>query len=118
MLRRLVPLAVVVGLAVSGASAEADRGPTKRERAGVAKAVGAPARCVRVRVSTVNRRYASALIRNGRRSCRRWAADGVAVFRRGDGRWRFVTAGSAFECPVPKVPRRVARDLGIRCYDG
>jgi hypothetical protein len=51
-----------------------------------------------------------------RRSCRRWAADGVAVYkRRTSGGWRFVTAGSAFDCPVPKVPPKVVDDLHIHC---
>ena len=31
------------------------------------------------------------------------------------GAWRFVTAGSSFDCPVPDVPRRIAKDLKIPC---
>jgi hypothetical protein len=95
--------------------AGADRAPTKRERAGVAKAVGVPERCLRTRISTVNQRWSRTSIRNEKASCADHAADGVAVFRRRNGKWRFVTAGSSFDCPVPDVPRKIARDLEIPC---
>jgi hypothetical protein len=111
-------LAALAALSLLPAAALADRPPTKRERAGIAQKVGVPARCLAIRVSTVNPRWAKTRIRLARKSCERWAADGIAVFkRRNDGGWRFVTAGSAFDCPVPKVPRRVVEDLHIRCYD-
>jgi hypothetical protein len=111
-------LACLALLALAPAVAQADRAPTKRERAGIAKKVDAPARCLKIRVSTVNTRWARMQLRLRRESCQRWAADGVAVYKkRKRGGWRFVTAGSAFECPVPKVPRRVVKDLDIRCYD-
>ena len=114
----LSAFAAVAALAIVPAVAHADRPPTKRERAGIAKKVGVPARCLRIRVSTVDTRWARMQIRNLRESCRRWAADGVAVYnRRKDGGWRFVTAGSAFDCPVPKVPPKVVVDLHIRCYE-
>ena len=96
-------------------SARADRSPTKRERVGVAKAVGVPKRCLRTRISTVNERWARTSLRNEKASCAEHAADGVAVFKRRAERWRFVTAGSSFDCPVPDVPRRIARDLRIPC---
>lgn len=95
--------------------AHADRAPTRSEHRAVAKAIGVPKRCVRVRISTVNERWARANMRNRKASCAEHAADGIAVFKRRAGKWRFVTAGSAFECPVPDVPRRVARDLEIPC---
>jgi len=119
--RSLIPVAALLAavLAVTltlPSSADARRKPTPRERAGVARAAGVPARCLFIRVSTVDRRYAYMRIRNRKQSCRRWWADGVVVFRkRADGRWRFLTAGSAIECPVPKVPSRVVRDLRISC---
>ena len=98
------------------AAAQADRAPTTREHAAVAKAVGVPKRCLRVRVSTVNERWASARVRNGKASCAEHAADGIAIFkRRTGGAWRFVTAGSSFDCPVADVPRRIAQDLRIPC---
>jgi hypothetical protein len=74
-----------------------------------------PKRCVRVRISTVDQRWARANIRARKASCAEHAADGVAVFKRRGGSWRFVTAGSSFDCPVPDVPRRIARDLKIPC---
>jgi hypothetical protein len=116
MSARFLSLTLLLVLSCLPAIAQADRAPSKRERAAIAGSADVPKRCLRIRISTVNRRYASVYIRNARRSCRRWAADGVAVYKRGRARWRFVVAGSAFECPVPKVPRRVVRDLGIECH--
>lgn len=113
-------LILALALASIPALAQAERRPTKRERVGVAHAAQVPKRCLRIRVSTVNDRYASAYRRNRKRSCRRYQADGVAVFkqrRHHRSRWRFVTAGSAFDCPVPHTPKKVARDLHIRCFE-
>ena len=106
---------VLVGVLLPSV-ALADRAPTKREKAGIARAADVPKRCLSVRVSTVNSRWASAYRRNARRDCRDYQADGIAVFkRRKGGGWKFVTAGSSFECPVPNVPPRVAKDLDIPC---
>jgi hypothetical protein len=113
-LRLAAPLLAALLLAVP-AIAHADRAPTKREHRAVAKAVGVPKRCMAVRISTVDERWATARVRNARASCAEHAADGLAVFKRRRGAWRFVTAGSSFDCPVPDVPRRIARDLKIRC---
>ena len=111
-------LAALAALALLPTTALADRPPTKRERAAIGKGVDVPVRCLKIRVSTVNTRWASMQVRSLRRSCRRWAADGVAVYkRRTSGGWRFVTAGSAFDCPVPKVPPKVVEDLHIHCED-
>jgi hypothetical protein len=115
VLARCLTLAVLLALAGAPSIAQADRAPTERERAGIAKAMGVPKRCLRIRVSTVNKRWSATSIRNARRRCARWAADGMALFRKRNGRWRFVTAGSAFDCPVPDVPRRVQRDLDVPC---
>lgn len=115
--KRLTLLLLATSL-VLPAGAAADRAPTKAERAGIAEAADVPSRCLKIRVSTVNASYSSAYRRNLRRGCKPYQADGVAVFkRRKAGGWAFVTAGSAFECPVPHVPRKVARDLDIECYD-
>jgi hypothetical protein len=97
------------------AVAHADRAPTEREHAAVSKAVGVPKRCMRVRISTVDEHWARANVHNRKASCADHAADGLAVFQRRRGVWRFVTAGSSFHCPVPDVPRRIARDLKIPC---
>ena len=112
---RLVLVASAALLLAVPVAAHADRAPTKREHAAVSKAVGVPKRCMRVRISTVNERWASASVRNRKASCADHAADGVAIFKRRSGAWRFVTAGSSFDCPVPDVPRKIARDLRIRC---
>jgi hypothetical protein len=115
--RHLILPALLVAAGIP-TTAQADRAPTDRERAGIARAVGVPKRCLRIRVSTVDRRWSGVRIRLAKRSCQRWAADGIAIFKRRGDRWRFVTAGSSFDCPVPKVPRRVARDLQIPCEPG
>ena len=115
MRTRYLILLALIAIAAIPTTAHADRAPTKRERAAIAKAFCVPKRCLRIRVSTVNERWSRETIRNEKQSCSRWAADGVAVFKKRNGRWRFVTAGSSFDCPVPKVPRRVARDLELPC---
>jgi hypothetical protein len=107
-----VPICVLLALP---AAAQADRPPTKRERVDIAKAIGVPKRCLRTRISTVNERWSRTTIRNEKASCLEHAGDGVAVFKRRAGKWRFVTAGSSFDCPVPDVPRRIAKDLRIPC---
>jgi hypothetical protein len=112
---RFTLAALAVLLLCIPVSARADRAPTKRERVGVAKAIGVPKRCLRTRISTVNERWSRTTIRNLKASCADHAADGVAVFKRRGDRWRFVTAGSSFDCPVPDVPRRIAKDLEIPC---
>lgn len=112
---RLAPAALAALLLAVPAAAHADRAPTEREHAAVAKSVGIPKRCVKVRISTVDERWARASVRNRKASCADHAADGVALFKRRRGAWRFVTAGSSFDCPVPDVPRRIARDLRIPC---
>jgi hypothetical protein len=45
--------------------------------------------------------------------CRRVAANGVILEHHLRGRWRFVTVGSEFRCPVKGVPAAVARDLDV-----
>jgi hypothetical protein len=111
-------LTLVVSLALAlsvPAVAQADRPPTRSERLGIAKSMEIPKRCLRIRVSTVNERWSRASIRNLKASCADHVADGIAVFRHRRGAWRFVTAGSSFDCPVPDVPRRIAKDLKIPC---
>lgn len=105
----------LIALAAVPALAQAERPATKSEATAVADAARVPARCLKVTVSTVNENYAAALRRNAKRGCQRYQADGVAVFKKGHHSWKFVTAGSAFTCPVPKTPKAVAKDLGITC---
>ena len=105
----------LLGLLALPVAAHADRPPTKRERVDIAHAIGVPKRCLRTRVSTVDERWSRTSIRNEKASCQDHAGDGVAVYKRRRGTWRFVTAGSSFDCPVPGVPSRIAKDLKIPC---
>jgi 3-methyladenine DNA glycosylase Mpg len=71
--------------------------------------------CMRVYVSTVNPNWATMQFIFVAR-CERQDANGVAVVHRTQGRWRFVTAGSAFTCPIPgHIPQRVQKDLKLGC---
>lgn len=73
------------------------------------------ASCLRVYISTVNSRWATIQFLYVRR-CERLDGDGVAVINRTGGRWRFVTAGSEFYCPMPgHIPKRVQADLRLYC---
>ena len=121
--RRATPLLLAAAIAAIPAVASADRAPTSSERAAVARAIPAPARCAQVRISSVEGqyRYARVTLHSRRADCRNHVADGVAVFKRrvtSGAHWRFVTAGSAFDCPVPHGPKRVVADLKIDCYAG
>ena len=103
---------------VAGA-ANAQRAPTKKEHRQIAKALKFPPHCTRVRVSTVvtSPKWASLSWKPGR-GCKKFAADGVAILKkRPAGHWKFVTAGSSFDCgPLyAQVPRAVVQDLGITC---
>jgi hypothetical protein len=109
----LAALLLVVGVA------SAQRAPTKKEHRQVAKAAHFPPRCTRVRVSTVvtTPKWASLSWKPGRH-CLKFAADGVALLKKRPGRhWKFVTAGSSFDCgPLfARVPQAVVQDLGISC---
>ena len=119
-LARPLLLALALLLIAGAASAEARRKATHAERAAIAAKFDAPPKCARVFVSTVDRHWATYRF-DGRTfddpDCRAAAADGVAILRRRHGHWRMVTAGSSFECPVPKTPPKVAADLRVRCVD-
>jgi hypothetical protein len=71
--------------------------------------------CMRVYVSSVNPSWATMQFIFVRR-CERQDANGISVVHRNHGRWRFVTAGSEFSCPIPgHIPPRVQRDLKLSC---
>jgi hypothetical protein len=114
----LAVLALAATLSVVGV-ASADRKPTLKERVQIASVVHLPAKCARVRVSTETRkpRWGSVSFRPGPSACDSLASNGVTVVRKSSGRWRFVTAGSSFDCSelYAKVPRAIAQDLGIKC---
>jgi hypothetical protein len=117
-------LAVVVLLGLPTV-ARAAREPTEHERARIADVVGTRSKCLDITVSKVvsvrvrgrmrRYRYARVSLPGTVPGCR--AVDGVAVFKRrvNTSRWRFVTAGSTFSCPVPHVPVKAAADLKIHC---
>jgi hypothetical protein len=97
----------------------ANRKPTSKERAQIAAVVQLPSKCARVKISTVTKKpkWSSVSWRNGGSECMPLASNGVTVEKKSHGRWRFVTAGSSFDCPglYAKVPQAVARDLKINC---
>jgi hypothetical protein len=114
----LILTAAAVALAIP-AVVHADRKPTSKEHRQIAKAMKFPAHCTRVRVSTVvtTPRWASLSWKPGP-GCKPFAADGVAILKkRPGGHWKFVTAGSSFDCgPLyAQVPQAVVQDLGISC---
>jgi hypothetical protein len=122
MKRVALPASLVALLvAVLGvAAADADRRATSSERKAIAKVVDLPAKCAKARVSTAVKRpkWASVYWKPGGERCEPFARDGAAVLKRRDGKWRFVTAGSDFDCPrlYRDVPRRVVEDLDLPCH--
>ncbi|MGH2987023.1 MAG: hypothetical protein ACRDLO_10095 [Solirubrobacterales bacterium] len=122
--RRSLALALAAAVVLVGvANVAADRKANDKEQRAIARVVEVPRKCVKARISTETERpkWASAAWRPGP-GCQRFAFDGVAVLKkkkRGDrpARWRFVTAGSSFQCAdlYRDVPRPVAKDLGIDC---
>ena len=121
MTRIRVLLTLLVAVVLIPASAWAHRRATKAERHAILAAVvrqhqlsKAQATCQVVTISTVNRSYAAVTWpAKLSKACLRVAANGVIIEHRKRGRWRFVTVGSAFRCPIEGVPNRVARDLGV-----
>ena len=121
---RLRPLAVVAIALVALASAavvSADRRATHDERRAIAKVVDLPTKCTKARVATVTPepKWASASWKpHPKDKCAPYARDGVAVLKLKREHWKFLTAGSSFDCPAlyRDVPREVADDLGIDCF--
>jgi hypothetical protein len=102
------------------AGAGADRKPTRDERRAIAKTVDLPAKCAKVRVSTVTEgaQWASVAWKpRPKEKCLPYASNGVSIVKYRNGHWKFVTAGSSFTCHAlyRDVPRDVADDLGIDC---
>ena len=113
----LLALLTLIVASLGAMNAAADRAATNKERGVIAKVVELPGKCATVRVSTETQRpkWASVLWKPGPAACEPYARDGVAVVKRRHGRWRFVTAGSDFDCPrlYREVPRRIALDLDL-----
>jgi hypothetical protein len=94
-----------------------NRGPTARERAGIARAAKVPARCMEIDVSANHTQWASWAFRFPLKgSCRTYARRAVSqealtFVRRSGSRWRTIAAVS--DCGRPKrVPVSVYRDIG------
>lgn len=115
----LLSLAALVGLAWVASSAAAGR-PTYVEKATIMDAFNVPGRsfpseCVRIRVSTVNPRYAILTPpRHYPHACVKAGdvGDGFVFFKRKSRHalhWRDLVEGSGY-CPA-KIPRAVGRDL-------
>jgi hypothetical protein len=116
-------LASVVILAAAAAltatSATASRKPRATEKAAIAQAMKTPRRCMRIRVATVRKGWASATLRVPlKQSCMPYAADGIAVLHRRDDVWRMRFAGSSWSCPIKGVPEAVRKDLKLGCPEG
>jgi hypothetical protein len=119
--RRLVlavlAIAVVVPATAVGSTAQPQTvAPTSAQRVAIVKAFGDPgsaAPCLIVRLAASNHNYATVLFR-GRRGCTRWAFNGKNILKRGDhGRWRVAFEGSAYGCPLTRIPAPVQRQLGV-----
>ena len=120
ILRTVTFIAVFAIAVVSvAAAASAARKPGVKERAQIAAVVQLPSKCARVKVSTVKQKskWGSVSWRNGGSECKPLASNGVTVVKKSHDRWKFVTAGSSFDCPglYAKVPQAVAKDLKIIC---
>jgi hypothetical protein len=105
-----LPSAALARIAVSG--------PSKTPIVKAALGATVPRQCAAVYVSTVNGSWASAVFdpqHGWSARCTKFGSNGVVVLQRTRGRWRVVTEGSDFTCPIRHVPAPVARDLRIAC---
>jgi hypothetical protein len=118
---RLVCAVVVMSLCVLGpaaalASKPTTAAPTAKQRAAILRAFGVPTagwRCLRVRLAASNHSYATVRF-IGSKDCVRWAFNGSNVIKRKrDNHWAVLFEGSAFACPLSRIPRQVQRDLGV-----
>jgi hypothetical protein len=84
----------------------------------VPTALPTPQRCLVVYVTTEDGGdWATMSFNNAMlHSCIRWAADGVAIAHRVNGRWRYVASGSAdIPCGRLGIPVAVRKDLTLPC---
>jgi hypothetical protein len=117
----LIVVASIASTALLAAGlASADRPANHDQRRAIAKVVALPTKCTKARISTVTAepKWAAASWKpHPTDKCAPYAADGVVVLKLKRDRWKFVTAGSSFDCPdlYRQVPRKVVEDLGIDC---
>jgi hypothetical protein len=118
--RGTVSLLAVLALAMPAAALArtAVTGAAKTPIVKAALGAKVPRQCAAVYVSTVSRSWASATFhpQGGWSSrCQKYGSNGVVVLHDTGGRWRVVTEGSDFTCPIRHVPAAVARDLRVSC---
>lgn len=110
MARRTVQLwlATVIAAGIICAPAGAGRRAYTGERRDIATSLGVEPRCISIRISTVNERWA-AIHATNRDGC--FQADGVVVMQRVSAhRWRMRYQGPADSwTPCSDIPRRVPR---------
>jgi hypothetical protein len=115
--RALLALLVLAAVPASALAAKLHTvAPTRAQRAAIIKAFGdqpAAAPCLIVGLAASNHNWARLRPRL-KRTCRRWTFNGVnAIKRTHDNHWKVMFEGSAYGCPVKRIPRAVQRDLGI-----
>lgn len=124
--RGLAALALALGALVPASalgSSARTVGPTPAQRAAILKAWAAgtappraDAACLVVRLAASNHRYGTVRFRRTQTCEQHWAFNGVNVEKRArHGHWRVVFEGSAYQCPLARIPSQVQRDLKI-CY--
>jgi hypothetical protein len=119
--RHVIALTAVALLALLAVSvAGADRRATRDERRAIAKVLELPRKCTKARIPTVTPepKWAAASWKpHPAEKCAPYAADGVVVLKYKRNHWKFVTAGSSFDCSdlYRDVPKTVVDDLGIDC---
>lgn len=118
MRARLLLLCVLASASLAPVPvADGRRAATEAERKAIARAMATPPRCLKIYVSMINRRYASAQFNQKRyRTCRRYASNGIGILREKESRWRYISGMS--DCTpngMKGVPDRVYREL-TRAY--
>jgi hypothetical protein len=111
LLALAVPAAALARTAVTGA--------TKTPIVRAALGAQVPRQCAVVYLSTVNRSWSSTTFHpqhGWAARCQKYGSNGVAILHRARSRWRVVTEGSDFSCPIRHVPAAVTRDLGVSCH--
>jgi hypothetical protein len=112
----LAILVVVPATAVGSTAQPQTVAPTYGQRVAIVRAFGDPASavpCLIVRLAASNHSYATVLFR-GTKGCMRWAFNGKNILKRGNhGRWNVAFEGSAYGCPLARIPGQVQRQLGV-----
>jgi hypothetical protein len=90
--------------------------PTSAQQAAIVKAFGAPrvaAPCLNVVLAASDHNYATVRF-SARKGCLRWAFNGKNVLKRGGhDHWSVAFEGSAYRCPLARIPLLVQRQLEV-----